>query len=232
MAKQGAVLEFGREAEPDAPARARPLALLPCVEAKAHGDLLATLRSFPDFRILPPALPATLRSRAQTDRPDVIVFATEDPGRITVGRESAFRELFLTVPTLLLVRNPKAACRQAARLHIASVLPMDISEVQLSAAVRAVAAGLSVSVQGRTDDLSEARILEADARFEPEHLTAREIEVLRLMALGRANKQVAIQLHMSEHTAKFHVRTIMGKLGAASRTEAVTLGILHGLIAI
>src|SRR5438128_1516404 len=65
-----------------------------------------------------------------------------------------------------------------------------------------------------------------------EALTPREIEVLRLLAAGLGNKEIASRLAISEHTVKFHVSSIMGKLGAASRTEAVTLGIRHGLIMI
>jgi DNA-binding NarL/FixJ family response regulator len=65
-----------------------------------------------------------------------------------------------------------------------------------------------------------------------EHLTVKEVEVLRLVALGQGNKNVAAQLDISEHTVKFHVSSILAKLGARSRTEAVTIGILRGLIAI
>jgi len=65
-----------------------------------------------------------------------------------------------------------------------------------------------------------------------EALTPRELQVLQLLAAGLGNKEVASRLEISEHTAKFHVAAIMGKLGAASRTEAVTLGIRHGLIMI
>jgi DNA-binding NarL/FixJ family response regulator len=61
-------------------------------------------------------------------------------------------------------------------------------------------------------------------------LTPRELEVLQLLAAGLGNKEIASRLTISEHTVKFHVASIMGKLGAVSRTEAVTLGIRHGLI--
>ncbi len=65
-----------------------------------------------------------------------------------------------------------------------------------------------------------------------EALTPREVEVLRLLAQGLPSKAIASQLRISEHTVKFHVGSIMGKLGAASRTEAVTLAIRRGLIAL
>ena len=61
-------------------------------------------------------------------------------------------------------------------------------------------------------------------------LTPRELEVLRMMADGAANKEIAWKLAISEHTVKFHVASVMGKLNASSRTEAVTRGLRRGLI--
>ena len=63
-------------------------------------------------------------------------------------------------------------------------------------------------------------------------LTPREIEVLRMMAEGAANKAIAFRLHISEHTAKFHVASILSKLNASTRAEAVAIGIRKGLILI
>jgi two-component system, NarL family, response regulator len=63
-------------------------------------------------------------------------------------------------------------------------------------------------------------------------LSLREVQVLELVALGNSNKQVAKKLSISETTAKGHVTTILGKLGANDRTHAVTLGIMRGIIQI
>jgi NarL family two-component system response regulator LiaR len=63
-----------------------------------------------------------------------------------------------------------------------------------------------------------------------ESLTERELEVLRLLAQGMPNKEIAAHLVISERTAKFHVSSIMGKLGATNRTEAVSLAAQRGLI--
>ena len=65
-----------------------------------------------------------------------------------------------------------------------------------------------------------------------EDLTARESEVLRLVSMGLGNKEIAARLAISEHTAKFHISSILSKLHAGSRTEAVSLGIRKGLIPI
>jgi DNA-binding NarL/FixJ family response regulator len=63
-----------------------------------------------------------------------------------------------------------------------------------------------------------------------ESLTGREREVLQLMAQGLANKQIAARLSISLHTVKFHVASILAKLGASSRTEAVSIGARHGQV--
>ncbi len=62
-----------------------------------------------------------------------------------------------------------------------------------------------------------------------EQLTARELQVLQLLARGLANKQIALQLGISEHTVKFHVSSIYARLGVSSRTEAVRLGVTAGI---
>ena len=61
-------------------------------------------------------------------------------------------------------------------------------------------------------------------------LTPREIEVLRMIAEGLGNKEIASKLGISDHTVKFHTSSIFAKLGASNRAEAVTLGIREGLI--
>jgi DNA-binding NarL/FixJ family response regulator len=65
-----------------------------------------------------------------------------------------------------------------------------------------------------------------------EPLTARESEILALLAEGGGNKEIASRLHISEHTVKFHVSSILAKLGASTRTDAVARGYRDGLIVI
>ena len=107
-------------------------------------------------------------------------------------------------------------------------LPSDVDAAALAAAVRATATGLIVldaSVAGATGVHAHARTSE-----NAETLTAREREVLLLVAEGLPNKAIARELGISEHTAKFHVGSLLGKLGAASRTEAVTLATRRGIL--
>lgn len=73
--------------------------------------------------------------------------------------------------------------------------------------------------------------LEIEAELS-EEITSRETDVLRMLAQGLVNKDIAARLGISEHTVKFHISSILDKLGASTRTEAVTLGIRRGLIPI
>jgi len=99
------------------------------------------------------------------------------------------------------------------------------------AAVETAANGLAVIDPQELDALlSSAAPAPVQADAEPSALSARELEVLRMISEGAANKIIAWKLGISEHTAKFHVASILAKLGASSRTEAVTLGIRKGLV--
>jgi DNA-binding NarL/FixJ family response regulator len=105
---------------------------------------------------------------------------------------------------------------------------------ELLATLRAVSQGLTVlhpaAAQAALGGRERAPTLAAGAPGET--LTARELEVLTLLAQGLPNKTIASRLHLSEHTVKFHVASIIGKLGVASRTEAVTVAARQGLIAL
>ena len=136
---------------------------------------------------------------------------------------------------VLMVRHPAAEpVAQALRAGVRAVLPSVAAEPEIAAAIEAAAAGLVVFAPDLVETLLPGQATAAaDPSAGPvEVLTPRELEVLRLLAIGLGNKEIAGRLKISDHTVKFHVASIMGKLGAASRTEAVTLGIRHGLIMI
>jgi two-component system, NarL family, response regulator YdfI len=138
-------------------------------------------------------------------------------------------------PAVLLVRNSTSeAVAAALRAGVKAVLGSGRSGPEIIAAVEAAAAGLVVLDPSGIETLLRAPSAPSGLGAEAlaEALTPREIEVLQLLASGLGNKEIASRLVISEHTAKFHVAAIMGKLGASSRTEAVTLGIRHGLIMI
>ncbi len=113
-----------------------------------------------------------------------------------------------------------------------SIVPPDASAAEAQAAVASVAQGLvvlSVPIAERLfSSATSPHALDTGELEEP--LTARELEVLELVSQGLPNKLIARKLVISEHTVKFHVSAIYTKLGAASRTEAVSRGARHGLI--
>ena len=120
--------------------------------------------------------------------------------------------------------------RDALRSGIRAVLPGDLGAREILAAVEAAAAGLVVLHPQDITALVADRPLLPAAQLQT--LTPREIQVLAMLAEGHGNKTIAWKLGISEHTAKFHVASILSKLNAGTRTEAVTLGIRRGLILI
>jgi DNA-binding CsgD family transcriptional regulator/galactitol-specific phosphotransferase system IIB component len=110
-------------------------------------------------------------------------------------------------------------------------LPIDSPGAELAAAIFAVANDLVVLTPEQSKRWLSARRTESDSVL-IETLTRRELQVLRMLADGLGNKEIAQQLGISDHTAKFHVAQILAKLGAGSRTEAVALGIRRGLVPI
>jgi DNA-binding NarL/FixJ family response regulator len=126
---------------------------------------------------------------------------------------------------LLLGDQPVALQQLRSTSGARGALPLDASADEIHAAIRALAAGLIVGT-------GSLLLSEADKGMSPGPLTEREVEVLGLLASGLANKQIAMELGISEHTVKFHVSSIYTKLNAASRTQAVREGLRRGWIAL
>lgn len=113
-------------------------------------------------------------------------------------------------------------------------LAREVDEQRLVAAVRAVGEGL-VTLDGELAGRLLSRAggpLALPVDVEQTDLTEREREVLALLALGLPNKLIARRLSISDHTVKFHVASILSKLGAGSRTEAVSIAAHRGLVAL
>jgi len=219
-------------------APSKSLRVLSCVDASVGMHSVAVLRSTIGVEMLAIAPASTLVDRALNDDPDAIVIVTEDFGTVAGQNGDDLIDVFSSTPTVLLSGRINAVLRKrAAALHIHSVLPLQVTSDQLFAAIHATVAGLAVTLEPfiQTEDVyaasNTADGIGLTGRL-AEHLTARETVVLRLIALGLGNKEIASRLDISEHTAKFHVSSILAKLGAASRTEAVTIGMMRGLVAI
>src|SRR5262249_7163535 len=119
---------------------------------------------------------------------------------------------------------------EALLTGVRAILPRDAKIEEIVAAIGALSAGLVVLSPATAEMLAT----NVGALYEPgavdEALTPREVEVLSMLAEGIGNKLIANRLSISEHTVKFHISSIFGKLSATSRTEAVMLGIRRGLI--
>lgn len=160
----------------------------------------------------------------------VIVTSALPPELAVMLEQAATSELFEDVPIVVIldVARPSYDPAVALRIGARSVLSSELSRTQIAAALEAVSLGFVVSGPVANPVRSVLPLAESAEMVEP--LTARELDVLRLLALGWANKQIAARLAISDHTVKFHVAAILGKLGAASRTEAVAIGIRTGLV--
>jgi DNA-binding CsgD family transcriptional regulator len=161
---------------------------------------------------------------AEDDRIEVV---SADPDVVLVAGVPAQP---FDAPTVLLTRDVPSveSYGNSVRAH----LPPDATASEVLAAVAAVGQGLIVLTQTQAERLLPSRPRREQLPRLIEALTPREIEVLRLMSDGLVNKEIAGRLGISEHTAKFHVASILGKLQASSRTDAVAQGMRRGLIPI
>jgi NarL family two-component system response regulator YdfI len=122
--------------------------------------------------------------------------------------------------------------RQVLRAGVLGILPRNSAAAEIHSAIRAAGRGLLLLEPEFIRDFlatSSDRAPETDFDL-VEELTEREVEVLRMLAEGFANKEIASRMGISDHTVKFHISSILAKLGASSRTEAVTIGVRKGLI--
>ena len=131
----------------------------------------------------------------------------------------------------VLMLTEASTATDAFRMGAAAVLPVDADARTLLAAVHAAAAGLTVMPAQYLHALGGPASREAESEDDAgASLTARELQVLQLLTEGASNKAIARRLGISPHTAKFHVATIAGKLGASGRTDAVVRAMRLGLV--
>jgi DNA-binding NarL/FixJ family response regulator len=173
-------------------------------------DLLAALRQFvPDVVLLDIADTALWRVL---------------PGLVDRAATPAF--------VVLLETSRRAEVVRALQAGVRGVLTRDAHPREITTALDAAHDGVAVFSPEILDVLLPSSTESAGEDYLPpgEPLTERESDVLARMAEGAGNKEIAARLHISEHTVKFHVSSILNKLGAATRTEAVTRGYKEGLI--
>jgi len=163
--------------------------------------------------------------------PDIIVVVIPEESDEALTQLNAITSS-VRAPALVALTEKNAAgwASELLRAGVRSVLPLDVEADEMRAAIAAAASGLlslhADFAASIVSPLGATRSFGAGTA----QLTARERDVLQMLADGQGNKTIARRLGISMHTVKFHVGSIMSKLHATSRTEAVTVGIRQGLI--
>jgi DNA-binding NarL/FixJ family response regulator len=162
-------------------------------------------------------------------------------GKIEILERASDSLKAVAAPVIWLTEHiDKSSFLRALDMGVSGILHTESLATELSSAVQAAAGGLSVfsiqvleTLRPSLQQPSQEAHPDSDAANQfIEELTAREHEVLEMMMEGFSNKEIALQINVSLHTVKFHISSILAKLGANSRTEATTIGLRHGLITI
>jgi DNA-binding NarL/FixJ family response regulator len=168
--------------------------------------------------------------------PGIEVVDAEDGRMPQVRITDGAVELPPNVPVLVL--TDASGVIEALQAGASAVLSECADSDILCTAIRAAAQGLTTLSAEFRDYLVDASgprsVVESAAKDEPPpiELTARELQVLRLLAEGAPNKSIARRLDITPHTAKFHVASIVTKLGATGRTDAMARAMRLGLVMI
>ncbi|MBL8920804.1 MAG: response regulator transcription factor [Myxococcaceae bacterium] len=205
--------------------RGLPPQIMPLrVVVQADHSLVESLAEQTDRFILSP-VESNLEIAARVAQADVIVVdVTRDPPKAL----AEMKNLQLKRPLLALAEKEHVADALAAGAQ--AVIPRNSSAAKLEVAIAAVQKGLTVTEPGWLNASTAQSAVEPGARSIDDNLTPREHEVLVLLAEGLSNKQIAAKLSISEHTAKFHVNSILQKMDAQKRVEAVVRAARRGLI--
>ena len=161
-------------------------------------------------------------------RPDVVLMDLKMPKTDGIAATSIIRQELPDTEVIALTSVLEdAAVVGAVRAGAIGYLLKDTEADELCRAIKAAAAGqVQLSSQAAARLLREVRTPDAI----PEVLSARETAVLRLVAQGYANKEIARELSLSEKTVKTHVSNILGKLNLPSRTQAALYAVRSGLV--
>jgi len=173
---------------------------------------------------------AGMRVVPESSKHDVVLFGIDR--RFTFPESTEALKLLTQQSAVCLIgvkdARPIQPISRLLQAGISAILPIEIDAVQFSAALEAVRSGLQVV---HRSFLHSKHRSAAEDNFS-EELTEREQQVLSMMADGLGNKEIAVRLGISTHTVKFHISSILGKLGAGSRTEAVSIGMRTGRVLI
>jgi DNA-binding NarL/FixJ family response regulator len=169
-------------------------------------------------------------AQAAALRPDVILLDLEMPGLNGVATVQRLREADAQARVIVFTAyDTDELIMAAVRAGVQGYLLKGVPREEIFQAIRVVHAGGSL-----LQPLVASKLLRqvSTPHPAPAALSAREAEVLRMLAQGKTNKEIAAALVISERTVKFHVRSVFGKLGATNRTEAVSMAVQRGLVSL
>jgi len=191
--------------------------------------LVAVLSTQPDFDIVGEAADgAEVVRLAEALRPDVILLDLEMPDVDGVAALEGLRDAVSAARAIVFTAyDTDERILRSLRAGARGYLLKGASRQEIFDAVRTVHAGGSLLEPGVTTRLLD-HVREGGEQTQP--LTPRELEVLALISEGLHNSEIAGRLFVTERTVKFHVSSILAKLGADNRTEAVALAARRGLI--
>jgi DNA-binding NarL/FixJ family response regulator len=200
-------------------------------EALVRLGLRRLLNLIPDMEVIADVSNGLAALEAiRRDPPDLVLSDIRMPGMGGIELLKALREQGLAMPVILLTTfEDERAFLQAMHAGASAYLRKDISLEALREAIeQALRGGRTMApVRGDAAPLAVAATEPVEA-LEP--LTPREVEVLRLMAAGHSNREIAEAIHAGEATIKTHASSILAKLGVRDRTRAVLKGLERGLI--
>ncbi len=205
--------------------------LVATTSAVRRGGLEAIIRENSCFHLVGSAGGLVgLAERAQALQPDVVLVDLAHPDSQFPALAASLERAGAAVAVLIDEPDAKWTGR-LLRADVRALLAREASPEEIHSAIHAAHKGMVLLDPEIAKDLLAGSSRMAEPIQETvEELTPREIEVLRMMAEGLANKEIAARLGISDHTVKFHISSILAKIGASTRTEAVTLGIRMGLI--
>ena len=192
----------------------------------ARAGLATMLASQPGCNVVGQvAIDGDLRDIVEVYRPDVVIWDLGLNSGAALERLTSLRDIGAPVVALLTDDGDAAT---AWSTGVRGLVLRDASAEHIVAALRAAAEGLAIFEPALGPTFLPSR--GQPPALPAEQLTPREFQVLRLLGEGQPNKEIARLLGISEHTVKFHVNAILGKLNVQSRTEAVVRATRLGLI--
>src|SRR5215510_11015923 len=197
-----------------------------------RAGLESLLATAPTLQVVGSFPIATALAQFENLQPDVVLLDLESRVDEATSQAIESGSMVRNSALVILIDDPEFSVADALHSGVRAVIPRIATAEEIVAAIQASVAGLVVLHPDALYSVMSPMPSRDRPEFHPSDriLSPREIEVLRMIAEGLGNKEIASKLGISDHTVKFHISAIFMKLGASSRTEAVIIGIREGMI--